>query len=75
MYGLLVIVVIALVLGWWKSEEFEIALEINMFTGPSFKIGVTSERYYTQEDVQDEVIIGLFIVNVIFTFHKPLEEI
>lgn len=73
-YCLGIVTCIALILGWIKSNGFEISVEVNEFSGPGFKIGVTSERYYTEDEIQDEVVIGLFFVNFIFTFYKPLED-
>jgi len=73
-YFIVLLVALAIGFGWWKSEDFEIAIEVNTFTGPSFTIGVISARYYTSEEIQDEITIGLFFVNFVFTFFKPLED-
>ena len=66
------LLVLSLVCGYINSVEVIFALEINTLKSPFFKIGLYSQRY-TLEDgsIEDEIVIGLFFVNVIITFWKP----
>jgi hypothetical protein len=66
---------LSIVCGFIGSVEMTIGLEINTLRSPFFKIGLYSQRY-TLEDgsVEDEVIIGLFFVNVVMVFWKTVEE-
>lgn len=74
-YVLLFLLFLSIVCGFIGSEEFTIGLEINTLRSPFFKIGLYSQRY-TLEDgsVEDEVIIGLFFINVVIVFWKTVEE-
>ena len=66
-----VLLVIALVSGWVKSDEVTFALEINTLKSPFFKLGLFSERFTLDDgSVEDEIVIGLFFVNVIIIFWK-----
>jgi len=66
-----VLLVIALVSGWVKSDEVTFGLEFNALKSPFFKFGLFSERFTLEDDsVEDEVVIGLFFVNVIIVFWK-----
>lgn len=75
LYALLFLLVISVVSGYIGSEEMTIGLELNTLMSPFFKIGLYSQRY-TLEDgsVEDEVIIGLFFINVVIVFWKTTEE-
>lgn len=66
-----VLLVISLVSGWVNSDEVTFALEINRLSSPFFKLGLFSDRF-TLEDgsVEDEVVIGLFFINVVIVFWK-----
>jgi hypothetical protein len=75
LYALLVLLFISLIAGYIGSEEMTIGLELNTLRSPFFKIGLFSQRY-TLEDgsVEDEVVIGLFFVNVVMVFWKTVDE-
>lgn len=74
-YALLVLLVISLIAGYIGSEEFTIGLELNTLKTPFFKIGIYSQRYTLEDDsVEDEVVIGLFFVNVVMVFWKTVDE-
>lgn len=75
LYALLVLLVISLIAGYIGSEEFTIGLELNTLKTPFFKIGIYSQRY-TLEDgsVEDEIVIGLFFINVVMVFWKTVDE-
>jgi len=75
LYALVFLVIVALVFGYINSEEMTIGLEVNTLRTQFYKLGVVSQRY-TLEDgsVEDELVIGLFFVNVVIVFWKPNEE-
>jgi len=74
-YVFLVLLFISLIAGYIGSEEMTIEFELNTLKTPFFKIGLYSQRY-TLEDgsVEDEVVIGLFFVNVVMVFWKTVDE-
>jgi len=66
-----VLLVIALVSGWVKSDEVTFGLEINTLKSPFFKLGLFSERFTLDDgSVEDELVIGLFFINVVIVFWK-----
>jgi hypothetical protein len=59
------------------SLEITFALEFNTLNSPFYKIGIFSERYTLDDgSSEDEIVIGLFFVNIIIVFWKdaPIEE-
>jgi hypothetical protein len=74
-YALLVLLFISLIAGYIGSEEMTIGLELNTLKTPFFKLGLYSQRY-TLEDgsVEDEIVIGLFFINVVMVFWKTVDE-
>lgn len=74
-YVLLFLLFLSIVCGFIGSEEFTIGLELNTLRSPFFKIGMYSQRY-TLEDgsVEDEIVIGLFFINVVIVFWKTVDE-
>ena len=74
-FVLVFLFIVSVISGFIGSEEFTIGLELNMLRSPFFKIGMYSQRY-TLEDgsVEDEVVIGLFFINVVIVFWKTTEE-
>ncbi len=74
-YVFLVLLFISLIAGYIGSEEMTIEFELNTLKTPFFKIGLFSQRY-TLEDgsVEDEVVIGLFFINVVMVFWKTVDE-
>ena len=71
-YVFLFLLVVSIIPGYINSVEVIFALEINTLKSPFFKVGLYSQRY-TLEDgsIEDEIVIGLFFVNVVITFWKP----
>ena len=74
-YVLLFLFVLSIVCGYIGSEEMTIGLELNTLRSPFFKIGLFSQRY-TLEDgsVEDEIVIGLFFINIVMVFWKTVDE-
>lgn len=74
-FVLVFLLVISVVSGYIGSEEMTFGLELNTLKSPFFKIGLYSQRY-TLEDgsIEDEVVIGLFFINVVIVFWKTTEE-
>lgn len=74
-YVFLFLLFLSVICGYIGSEEMTFSLEINTLRSPFFKIGLHSQRY-TLEDgsIEDEVIIGLFFINVVIVFWKTVDE-
>lgn len=74
-YVFLFLFVLSIVCGFIGSVEMTIGIELNTLRSPFFKIGLFSQRY-TLEDgsVEDEIVIGLFFVNVVMVFWKTVDE-
>jgi len=71
LYALVFLVILALVFGYINSEEMTIGLEVNTLQTQFYKLGVTSQRYTLEDDsVEDELVIGLFFINVVIVFWK-----
>lgn len=76
-YCLLFLLCLSLVCGMIGSLEITFALEFNTLNSPFYKIGIFSERYTLDDgSSEDEIVIGLFFVNIIIVFWKdaPIEE-
>ena len=72
--GIVFLVVLALVMGFRGCHQMDIALEINTFQSPFYKIGIFSERHMLEDgSVEDEVVIGLLFVNIVVVFWKPID--
>lgn len=68
------LIALALVMGFRGCHQVDIALEINTFQSPFYKIGIFSDRHLLQDgSVEDEVVIGLLFVNIVVLFWKPLD--
>jgi len=69
---------VSLIYGWIGSMEMTIGIELNTLRTPYFKFGLFSQRYTLEdESVEDEFVIGLFFINVVFVFWKttiPMDE-
>lgn len=63
------LIVISLVHGFSRYNEIDFALEINLFKGPYFLLGL-SYTEFTLEDgnVERELRIGFFLINVSILF-------
>jgi len=76
-YCLLFLLGLSVVCGIIGSLEITFALEINKLNSPFYKLGIFSERYtLTDGSTEDEIVIGLFFVNISIVFYKndSLEE-
>lgn len=72
---LLFLFVVAVISGYIDSEEMTIGLELNTLMSPFFKIGIYSQRYTLEDDsIEDEIVIGLFFINVVMVFWKTVDE-
>ena len=76
-YCLLFLLILSIICGTIGSMEITFALEINKLNSAFYKIGLSSERYtLTDGSTEDEIVIGLFFVNISIVFYKnaPIEE-
>jgi hypothetical protein len=72
--ALVFLIVLALVMGFRGCHQVDVALEINTFQSPFYKIGIFSDRHLLQDgSVEDEVVIGLLFVNIVVVFWKPID--
>ena len=72
-YCLLFLLILSIVYGAIGCFEMSIALEINKLNSPFYKIGLFSERYtLTDGSSENEIVIGLFFVNIIIVFWKDV---
>lgn len=73
--SLAVLVVISFVAAYVKCQEMVIGFELNLLNSPFYKIGIFSERFVLQDNqIEDELTIGLFFVNITFTFWREEED-
>ena len=53
------------------SQEITFALEFDTLNSPFYKLGIFSERFTLSDgSSEDEIVIGLFFVNIIIVFWK-----
>lgn len=70
-YCLLFLLGLSLICGLIGSLEITFALEVNTLNTPFYKIGIFSERYTLDDgSSEDEIVIGLFFVNISIVFWK-----
>jgi len=75
LYALVFLVIVALFFGYINCEEISFGLEINTLNSPFYKVGVISQRYPLDDgSVEDELVIGLFFINIVVVFWKPGNE-
>lgn len=66
-----VLLSISLIHGWMGCNDVTFGLEINLLNSPFYKLGIFSERYNLEDgSVEDEIIIGLFLININIIFWK-----
>ena len=67
---------VVLVMGYIGAEEISYGLEINTLNSPFYKLGITSQRFILEDGTaEDELVIGLFFINIVIVFWKPnIEE-
>ena len=78
--GLILLFIISLLYAIHNTQEYGIALNINLMNTPYYKIGLFSSRTFVHpndEDeepfIQDEIVIGLLIIEIELIFIKELE--
>lgn len=70
-----VLLMISFIAAYVNCQELTIAFEINRLNSPFYKIGIFSDRFYLQDgQIEDEIIIGLFFVNIVLVFWKTTED-
>ena len=69
--SLAVLVVISFIAAYVQCDEMVIGFELNLLNSPFYKIGIFSERFTLPDDqIEDELTIGLFFVNITITFWR-----
>jgi len=73
-WALVFLLVMAVVTGANGCSDVILAIELNVLSSPFYKIGMFYQRYNLDDgSVEDELTIGLFFVNVVVTFWKPVD--
>jgi hypothetical protein len=72
--AIVILLVISIVYALLHSIELTFGLELNTLQSPFYKLGIFFQRY-TLEDgtVEDELVIGLFFVNIVMVSLKENE--
>lgn len=65
-----ILVIVALVFGYSGCQVTEIYLEFKKMSNPYYNIGVSFNRFDGEEVYYDELVIGLFFMNIVAVFHK-----
>jgi hypothetical protein len=66
-----ILVLIVLIWGFWFFEEFEIGVEFLPKGYNSFELGISNRNYYLDNGgLEQEMRIGLLLINVIFLFRR-----
>lgn len=78
--GLILLFIISFVYAIHNAQEYGIALNINLMNTPYYKIGLFSSRSFIHPNdeeespfIQDEIVIGLLIIEIELIFIKELE--
>jgi hypothetical protein len=72
--ALVVLIVISLLSGFIGSREMSLGIEINKWSTPFFKLGLTSERFSLDDgSVEDEIGVHLLFISFVVIFWKPLD--
>ncbi len=75
LYIVLFLISVAMISGFIGSNEVTIELELNTLRHPFYKLGIFSQRYTLDDgSVEDEVVLGLFFVNVVVVFWKDVDN-
>jgi hypothetical protein len=75
LYVVLFLISVAMISGFIGSNEVTIELELNTLRHPFYKLGIFSQRYTLDDgSVEDEVVLGLFFVNVVVVFWKDVDN-
>jgi hypothetical protein len=70
------LLVLALVYGFRGYRELTTTFEVKALNNPYYYIGLSFNEYTLDDgSTEEELIIGLFFVNVIMVFWKPSQEI
>ena len=70
------LLVLALVYGFKGYRELTFIFEAKTYDNPYYHTGLSFNNYKLEDgSTEEELIIGLFFVNVIMVFWKPSEEI
>lgn len=72
--GIVFLILLALVMGIRGCHQVSVAIEVNTFQSPFYKLGLFSDRHVLEDDsIEDEIVIGLFFVNIVVVFWKPMD--
>ena len=67
------LVVVPVIYGCIGAEQIHFELELNTFKTPFYRCGIAFNRYPLEDgSVEDELHFGLFLINVVIVFWKPV---
>lgn len=64
---------VSLVCGWKDSSQIDVLIEMKYLSNPWFNLGLSFNRTNEEEYIEEELIIGLFFINVVVVFFKENE--
>ena len=72
--AIVILLVISIVYALIGSIELTFGLELNTLTSPFYKLGIFFQRYSLEDGtVEDELVIGLFFINIVMVAWKENE--
>ena len=68
-------IIISVIVGLRRFIEMDFIIGVKDLSSPYFNIGVSFEEHGTDDPdyIEQELIIGLFFINIIFVFYKEKE--
>ena len=70
--ALLIFPIVALFSGFYKCDEMQMVIDINLFNSNYFKMGIFHEPFISPSYRMDKLTIGMLIVDVEIRFIREL---
>lgn len=69
------LLIASFIIGIRKFIEMDFVIGFKDFTNPYFYIGLSFNEYTTEDDeyIEQELVIGLFIISIMVIFYKEKE--
>jgi|APGre2960657505_1045072.scaffolds.fasta_scaffold531495_1 hypothetical protein len=72
---LFIFVILLFMAGWWGMEnviDVSFSIEMKNFSLPYYEVGISFREHATidEEYIEQELIVGLFFINLVVTFYK-----
>ena len=72
--ALLIFPIVALFSGFYKCDEMQIAIDVNLLNSNYFKMGIFHEPFISPSYRMDKLTIGMLLIDIEFKFMKELER-